>query len=337
MTGAQRVWLWAVLAWGALLFWGSALAQTSGTGGALTEWLTRVHQASRQSAYTGTFVVMAGDTLASAKIWHACDGAQQLERVVSLSGTQRMTYRRNQQVITFFPLSRRAVFESRESLDLFSDRLKAADASIAEFYGFQMLGLQRIAGLDADVVRLVPKDRRRFGYTVWSERNTGLVLQLKTHDLDGRVLEQAAFSELQLNAAVDKVELLRMMEQTDGYQLERPTLLRINPEDQGWVLRRPVEGFKSVRCYQRPAVTSAGPQAGDVRAKVQWVFSDGLATVSLFMEPFDARNHLREGASTVGGATHTLTRRLGGWWITALGEAPVATLDAFVQGLERKK
>ena len=337
MRGVLSIRAGLALVGGALLCWGTAVAQISGTAPSLAEWLMRVHQAARQNAYTGTFVVMAGDTFASAKIWHVCDGSQQLERVVSLSGTQRMTYRRNAHVITFFPLARRAVVEHRESLDLFSDRLKATDASIAEFYQFQSFGVQRIAGFDADVVRLVPKDRWRYGFTVWSERNTGLVLQLQTHDLDGRVLEQAAFSELQMNAPVDKGELIRSMEQTNGYQVERPMLLRINAEDQGWILRRAVNGFKSVRCYQRPVALPTGIGAGDAQAAVQWVFSDGLATVSLFMEPFDPRRHLREGAAAMGGATHTVARRVIDWWITAVGEVPVATLDAFVQGLERKQ
>ena len=75
-------WLRAglLLVLGAMPWWGSALAQTSGAVPSLAEWLTRVHQAARQSAYTGTFVVTTGNTFASAKIWNACDGQQQPER-----------------------------------------------------------------------------------------------------------------------------------------------------------------------------------------------------------------------------------------------------------------
>jgi sigma-E factor negative regulatory protein RseB len=74
---------------------------------------------------------------------------------------------------------------------------------------------------------------------------------------------------------------------------------------------------------------------------VQWVFSDGLATVSLFVESFDRQRHLQEGAVAMG-ATQTLTRRLGskgdgGWWLTAVGEVPIQTLQAFAQGLERRR
>jgi sigma-E factor negative regulatory protein RseB len=39
----------------------------------------------------------------------------------------------------------------------------------------------------------------------------------------------------------------------------------------------------------------------------------------------------------VGGATRTVTRRVQDWWLTAVGEVPVATLTAFAQALERKK
>lgn len=337
MNGLSLKRIGLLLVFAALVGWGPAFAQTSVAGPSLTQWLVRVHQAARQSAYTGTFVVMAGDNLASAKIWHACDGQQQLERVVSLSGTARATYRLNDKVVTFFPTSRRAVVENRESLNLFSNRLQATDSSIAEFYRFQPLGVQRIAGFDADVVRLVPKDQWRYGFTVWSERGTGLVLQLKTFDLDGRVLEQAAFSELQLNATVDKAELLRLMDQTDGYQMERPTMLRINPAEHGWALRQGVTGFKPMGCYQRPVVLPAAAAPLDAKTTVQWVFSDGMATVSLFMEPFDVRRHLREGRTALGGATQSVARQMGDWWITAVGEAPPSTLEALVQGLERKK
>jgi sigma-E factor negative regulatory protein RseB len=59
--------------------------------------------------------------------------------------------------------------------------------------------------------------------------------------------------------------------------------------------------------------------------------------VSLFVEAYDSRRHAREGATELGGATHTLTRRISDWWVTAVGEVPLSTLNAFAQGLERKK
>jgi sigma-E factor negative regulatory protein RseB len=72
---------------------------------------------------------------------------------------------------------------------------------------------------------------------------------------------------------------------------------------------------------------------------LQWVFSDGLASVSLFIESFDAARHSKmvSHEAVAMGATHMLTRRLDDWWITAVGEVPGQTLAFFVQGLERAR
>jgi sigma-E factor negative regulatory protein RseB len=69
---------------------------------------------------------------------------------------------------------------------------------------------------------------------------------------------------------------------------------------------------------------------------MQWVFSDGLAAVSLFVEPYDRQRHRQEGLFA-SGATQTLTRRIQDWWLTAVGEVPHQTLNAFAQSLERRK
>lgn len=321
----------AVVLWAAH---GSAMAQAAVQDGAsLNAWLMRVHQASRQGAYTGTFVVSAGGSMASAKIWHVCEGNQQMERVESLSGVPRATFRRNDQVVTFFPESKVAIVESRESLGLFPNLLKSSDSAIGDFYQLKPQAGDRIAGFDADVVQLAPRDRLRYGYRVWSEKKTGLVIQLQTLDLDGRVLEQAAFSELQLDVPVSMGKLSQMMDRTEGYRVEHPDLQKTSADAQGWVMRKPVAGFKPMGCYRRPATGAAGRREDTM----QWAFSDGLATVSLFVEAYDSRRHVREGGTDFGGATHTLTRRLNDWWVTAVGEVPVSTLNAFVQELERKK
>ena len=111
-----------------------AQTQKGGIAGAVTEgstlersiseWLIRIHEASRRRAYVGTFVVSAGGSLSSSRIWHVCDGEQQMERVESLTGTPRATFRRNDQVITFLPESHVAVNEKRESLSLFPNLLQ---------------------------------------------------------------------------------------------------------------------------------------------------------------------------------------------------------------------
>ncbi len=311
---------------------GVAKAQPVQPERSLSEWLLRMHEASRRRAYVGTLVVTSGNSMASARVWHVCDGTQQVERVESLTGTPRSTFRRNDEVVIFSPQSRVAVSEKRESLGHFPNLLKAPDADIEKYYSARQEGFERVAGFDADVLQLQPRDSLRFGYRIWSERKTGLVIRLQTLDAQGRVLEQVAFSELQLDAPVSMDKLQRMMGDTEGYKVHKPELIKTTAAAEGWELRRPVSGFQPVSCYRRP-VAEAVPA-------LQWVFSDGLATVSLFIEPYEARRHAQDGLLSMG-ATHTLMRRLdapgGPWWLTVVGEVPAATLQAFAQGLARTR
>lgn len=260
-----------------------------------------------------------------------------MERVESLSGQPRSTFRRNDQVITFLPGSRTAVSERRESLGLFPDLLRATDSSIGQHYSAHQRGVERVAGLDADVVQLQPKDKLRFGYRIWSEKATGLVMKLQTLDVDGRVLEQAAFSELQMDVPVSVAKLTQMMENTDGYRVEKPEMVKTTAAAEGWAIKNPVAGFKPMSCQKRPTL---GADQGKTDGAMQWVFSDGLASVSVFVEVFDRSKHTVEGSMALG-ATQTLTRRMGDkntdWWLTIIGEVPRSTLAAFAQGLERTR
>ncbi len=290
------------------------------------EWLMRMHEASRLRSYAGTFVVSSNfGGMSSSRIWHACDGQQQMERVEALTGAPRSTFRRNDEVLTFLPESRTVLAERRESLGLFPDLLKSSETAIAEFYSARRTGGDRVAGFEADVVQLAPKDNLRFGYRIWSERKTGLVVKLQTLDRDGNVLEQAAFSELQLDVPVRMEKLAQMMNVPEGWRIEKSDAVKTTAAAEGWAMKAPVAGFQPMSCYKRPA-----------EGVLQWIFSDGLASVSLFVEKYDAKRHFHESFAA-SGATHTLTRRLQEWWLTAVGEVPPATLKAFSLSLERRK
>jgi sigma-E factor negative regulatory protein RseB len=315
--------------------WASAQAPSAPARTAdrsVNEWLMRMHEASKLRSYVGTFVVSSiGGGMSSARIWHACEGDVQVERVESLTGAPRSVYRRNEQVVTFYPEQHVVRTEKRESLGVFTNLLKSSDSSIPEFYSARRVGNDRVAGFETDVVHLAPRDNLRFGYRIWAEKKSGLVVKLQTVDADGSVLEQSAFSELALDTPVRADKLTQMMSATSGWRVESADVVKTSAESEGWQLKSPPAGFKPISCYKRPAGGLPAPEG-----TMQWVFSDGLAAVSLFVEAYDARRHAQEGLFS-SGATQTLTRRIQDWWLTAVGEVPPATLRAFAQGLERRK
>ena len=324
-------------------------APASGTGQqeakpaerSVSDWLVRMHEGSRRRAYIGTFVVSSSNSMSSSRIWHVCDGEQQMERVEALTGAPRSTIRRNDEVITFHTDSKVALTEKRDSLGLFPGSLKANQAGLAQLYMARQVGVERVAGIEADVVLIQPKDNLRFGYRVWSERKNGLVIKLQTLDTDGRVLEQAAYSELQLDAPVSMTKLTQMMANLDGYKLIKSEMQKTTALAEGWQMKTGVVGYKPISCFKR---VLSKPEGASTDTAMQWVFSDGLASVSLFVEAFDRVRHLQEGQAATG-ATHSITRRfvdrqgdkVGDWWLTVVGEVPVPVLVGFAQGLERKK
>ena len=321
--------LLTLCAFGAL---GLAGAQPLTNGNApersVSEWLLRMHEASRRRSYIGTFVVSsAAGALSSARIWHACEGDVQMERVESLSGAPRAIFRRNDEVVTFLQDSRIVRSERRDTLEAFPHLLTGSENSIPEYYSARRTGSDRVAGYDADVVQLAPRDNLRFGYRIWSEKKSGLVVKLQTLDVHGHVLEQAAFSELQLDAPVRMDKLAQMMASTEGYRIEKTDVVKTTAAAEGWSLKTMVAGFKPMSCYKRPASENT----------MQWIFSDGLASVSLFVEPYDRQRHSQEGLFAAVGATQSLTQRIQDWWLTAVGEVPAHTLKAFAQSLERRR
>ena len=120
-----------------------------------------------------------------------------------------------------------------------------------------------------------------------------------------------------------------MMHPPQGWRVERAEASRTDPAAEGWSLKSQVAGFRPMSCYKRSTAT---PGSG----AIQWIFSDGLASVSLFIEPYDRQRHQREGVFGAG-ATQTLTPRLQDWWVAAVGGGPPPTPKVFAQSLERRR
>ncbi|MBC7405091.1 MAG: MucB/RseB C-terminal domain-containing protein [Cytophaga sp.] len=299
----------------------------------MADWLMRMHAASKKRAYIGTYVVSSGGTLSSAKIWHVCEDQQQIERVETLTGARKSIFRHNDRVVTFMPDQKVVRTEMRQSSSLFSELPQTTDHHIADFYKIKPEGVDRVAGMDADVVALLPKDGLRFGYRVWTVQKKGIVVKLQILDTDGKVMEQSAFSELQVDAPVKMKKLVGMMGKVAGYRMEEhPVLLKTTASAEGWNMKTSVAGFQPISCYKRPA---NGTTSLSSRESLQCIFSDGLASVSVFIENYVRLQH-DNGLSISMGATNTATRQVANHWVTVVGEVPPSTLQLFVNRLEHK-
>lgn len=303
------------------------------------EWLARIHDAARRGNYRGTMVLSAGGALSSSRVWHYCVGDQTYERLEALDGQQQRIYRINDEVQTVWPQARVAIVERRDTLAPATTTPQAVDPRALEHYELKREGEARVAGRDALVFMLEPRDELRFAQRLWADRASGLMLRADVLGPGGGagrvVLESAAFSEIEIGVKVPADAVAQTTPRLDGYRVQRPQAQRTQLEAEGWTLVRPPVGFRLTGCMKRPleGLTEAGSGGQPV---LQATFTDGLAHVSLFIEPLDARRP-RSEMHAHQGATTTVVMRRHDHWITVVGDAPAATLKQLAGALERRR
>lgn len=312
-------------------------------------WLLRIQEAAKKRNFSGTFVFSAGGAMSSARIAHYAtphaQGQQQFERVDSLDGPPRQLLRHNDTVHTVWPQSGLVVVETRDSGVTFPALLLGADEQV--FSNYEVLTAkdsERIAGHEAMVLWLKPKDLHRYGYRLWSDKTTGLLLRADVLGERGEVLESSAFSEVTIGVKAQPEQVLAAIKKLASYRIVKTQMNPTTLEAQGWQSRVLVPGFKEIRCFQRPWGDSPDAPVYTKNATnnvasaqtLQVIYSDGLTHVSLFVEPFDGARHSRQVPASIG-ATRTFSVRQADWWITAVGDVPLQTLRSLALGLQRQR
>lgn len=323
--GVHRWLLWAAIA--AAFVPASASADNEARG-----WLSRMKSAAGAQNYEGTLVFSAGGEISSSRVWHYRVGENSFERLEAQDGRQQRILRHNDEVRTFWPQSGTVVIERREILAAWSTTPQAVDPRAAEVYALQHEGIDRVAGRDAAVLLLQPRDRLRFAQRLWADQATGLMLRADVLAANGQLLESSAFSAIDLGVKAQPESVLQPMRQEAGLKLVRPSQRRTTLEEAGWQLARPVPGFVLAGCMERGLDAASGSSA----SLLQVVFTDGLTHVSLFAEPFNAARHRAEKRAQLG-ATHTLMRRFGDYWLTVVGDVPAEALSEFAAALDRRR
>jgi sigma-E factor negative regulatory protein RseB len=314
-----------------------AAAETPLPAAEARQWLARVQQAARSGNYEGTLVYSAGGQLTSSQVRHYRVGEQTYELLESMDGRQHRIVRHNDLVQTVWPGSRVAVVERRETLPAWGTTPQSVDPLALESYELRLEGASRVAGREAQVVRMQPRDMLRYAQRLWADVTTGLMLRadVLAPAADGRpdlkaALESHAFSEIELGVKPRPERVTQWLNRLEGYQVSRPQQQRTTLEAEGWAVARPVKGFTLAGCLKRGMAT-----AGEAAPVMQAVFTDGLTHVSVFVEPFQPERH-RQELHAQRGATATLTARRDVHWVTVVGDVPVPTLRLFADALERR-
>lgn len=337
----------AVLRWLSLATFVSSLlpiaahAGTAGEGPAIDPraWLARIHAAANHGNYQGVMVFSSGGTMTSSRVWHYAVGDQTYEHLEVQDGRQQRIVRHDNIVQTLWPQAHVAVIERRETLAGWSTTPQQVEPRALEQYTLRAEGTDRVAGREAAVFSLLPRDDLRYAQRLWADQATGLLLRddVIAPAGEGRaapaVLESTAFSEIDIGVRPQPASVLQAMidpHHPQGYRVVQPQQQRTTLQAEGWTLARPVPGFELAGCIRRLM------DAGEGGPVMQAVFDDGLTHVSIFVEPYRAAQHRNE-AQGRRGATATLIVRRGDYWVTTVGDVPLPTLRLFSVALERRQ
>jgi sigma-E factor negative regulatory protein RseB len=314
-------------------------------------WIQRIHSAANTGNYQGTLVFSAGGTLSSSRVGHYTVGDQVYEQLDALDGREQRILRHNDAVQTLWPKTRTAVVEKRETLPGWSTTPQAVEPQALEHYDMRREADSRVAGRDAAVFLLEPRDGLRYGQRFWADLATGLMLRADLLGMPASgtagaaasgsaapraVLESTAFSEVVIGIKPQAEGVLQAMQNLGrqaGWRVIKPQQQRGSLDAEGWLLSKPVAGFKLAGSVRRGMDAT-----GDDEPVLQAVFSDGLTHVSLFIENYKPQRHRSEmQMQAEHGATAMLTQRRGEYWLTAVGDVPLPTLRLFAAALERRR
>jgi sigma-E factor negative regulatory protein RseB len=295
------------------------------------EWLERMNKALATRNYDGTFFHISGGRVETMRIVHRVRSGRVTERLQSLDGSGREFVRANDELTCYLPDQHTVLVEPRQDRGPFLGSLPHFDATVGDFYRIEALADTHIMGRPARVIAVNPKDQFRFGYRLWLDEKTAMPLKTQLCDSRGQVLEQIFFARLDMPESIPDSDLAPTVH-TDGMRWVR----------QGASVENGSAALAAYRASELPPgfrLTVQGAQTlGDASAPASHlVYSDGLATVSVFVEQSvtdsgavavpDSRTQApMQGLARVGSG-YAFSTVVQGHQVTAVGEVPAQTVE----------
>jgi sigma-E factor negative regulatory protein RseB len=280
-------------------------------------WLQRAVQASRNASYAGTFVHTNGDRISTIRVTHVSNNGDEHERIEALDGAPYEIVRHNEEMYCYFPDAKTVRLDRRVNARFFPSIFRGDADTIARNYEVKLGKTERVLGYECQWIDLEPRDAMRFAERICAEGGSGLAVRAKTLSATGQVIEQYTFTDLKLGSQVARGDVKSIFEArvkqwvTDAHPREEAKGV-----DTGWTVNNPPSGFHKAAELRRTLPGREQPVA-------QLIYSDGLASLSVFVEPNPAPGRTAEG-STEDGTTTFFVRPVGDQLVTVLGEVPLA-------------
>jgi sigma-E factor negative regulatory protein RseB len=300
-------------------------------------WLNKTQVAARKLEYSGIFIYQQANVVRTSRITHVLQGKNEIEKLEVLDGKPREFIRRNDEIIAYVPETKTLLVEKRLTADVFPAILTSSADSLTLYYNVKKAENGRVAGHDCQVLVLEPKDDLRYGYKLWADQNTGLLLRAQTLNDKREIVEQISFSQIEIGR-INRHRVDSSFPNTHGWRIENALMRQV--ESSVWTIKSVPPGFRKVREIKRllsdaPTAVSSGQRQVEhsQREVLQIVLSDGLAAISVFIEPGSVsrtEGYMQQGATNIVGKRH------GDFWLTIVGEVPSAAIKQVANSIELK-
>ena len=292
--------------------------------------IERAQSAAETLSFQGSFVHQQESVLHTSKITQGRRGNDMITRVQALEGFRQEVVRGPSETRTYWPDKQMVKIDQTGLKRSAFPRLFIGNPQqILANYEIKQAGTIRIANLDATEYAITPKHAGRWPMRIWVDRNSGMILKCQKLATDDRVVEQAAFTELSFSAKPIQVALAPSYTDIKNWKTHDASMTRIDSAPELKFSQETLKGFDRVGVFDRN--TSDSKQASVRR----YVFSDGIATVSVFVQSKAVSGPLTDKVRHRG-ALSMLSREIGDTWITVMGDIPPDALARFAQTIEWK-
>ena len=288
------------------------------------QWLDRMTGAVEELSYRGTFVHLLGDEVETLQIVHRNDGGRISERIVSMDGVGREIIRYGDEIYCILPDRQIVLFDNRREASPLVSSLPSYSDDLARSYEIALLHTERVVERDAQVVAIHPRDEFRYGYRLWLDSETAMPLKSQLRDEQGRTVEQMAFTQIDIGDNIPPSAVDPTID-AQGFEWITPPDDAVAEAVPLWRATRLPDGFQL-------SVATQTRMAGSEHPVEHLVYSDGLATVSVFVESPDTDIEVAGGLSRIGSA-NAFSFEVSGRQITAVGEVPPVTVESIATSL----
>jgi sigma-E factor negative regulatory protein RseB len=295
------------------------------------QWLDSMSSAMQTLNYDGTFVYLHDGKLEAMRIVHEASPGGEKERLTALTGSAREVLRDEKVVTCIMPDNKSVMVGQSRPRQPFPEVPENLD-SLSPYYQLRDTGEDRIAGLMTRVIDITPRDEFRYGYRFWIDATNFMLLKFELKDVDGTAIEQVMFTDLKVGERILPATLEPSLT-GEGYNWFRQESGGEDPAvtsvQSAWTVTQLPAGF-NMADSQRRRVRQGGEHAEHM------VFTDGLATVSVYVEKMIANQKEFTGLSNMG-AMNAYGAVLGDHQVTVVGEVPAATVQSVAHSVSRRQ